>query len=151
MTQIEWIKIACHCTRCKKPLVLQQDPECPELVIKKWLPLIVCQRCGEYLEAYRRIDDATAYVCSQWVLVMNNGNAGEVASALRDKLIKLTQNAERLFNRRWNTLGTWCMDWVDLLMAKPEACRMAMRSQEKAHIWARQQADEPKPEATLKL
>lgn len=142
----QYVKHAANCTRCGKNLVLEQDPECPPLVIDKWLKNIVCNRCGKYLENYRRLDDAIAFVCNQWMLVRNSPSSANVAGATREKLTKLTQTLERLIAERWNTTTAWCLDWVDLLMDKPQACRMASRSQETMHRKAREGANAKRQE-----
>lgn len=141
---ISYVKHPANCTRCGKNLVLEQDPECPEIIIKKWFPLIVCNRCGKYLEGYRRLDDAIAFVCGKWAFVRGGQQRNEVIGPARDKLTRLTQEMERLLTERWNTTSAWSLDWVDLLIDKPEACRLASRSQETLHRRARENAEKPR-------
>ena len=138
---IDYVKHAATCTRCGKHLVLEQDPECPPLVIEKWMKIIVCNRCGKYLESYRRLDDAIAYVCNQWSLVMHKQAGHEVRGALRDKLTQLTKELQRLICERWNTTNEWCEDWVDFLIEQPHKSRMASKGQETLHRKARENAD----------
>lgn len=131
---VEWVKHAATCHKCGKHLVLNQDPECPDLLIEKWLPLIVCERCGTYLKEYTRIDDAMAKACADW-------NINRKDEKIREKLTNLTQRANRLFCRHWVTQFDWSSDWVDLLLEKPETCRQSMRWQERSHRKAREEAD----------
>jgi len=138
------IKHAAHCTRCKAPLVLEQDPECPPLAVEKWLAIIVCNRCGKYLESYRRIDDAIAYICGQYVLAMRSKSAGEVKAALGEQLTRLTQEFNRILCKRWTTTGAWSYELVEMLLEHPDKTRIALRMEEKNHRRARENADRQK-------
>lgn len=141
------IKIAAHCTRCKAPIVLTQDPECPTLVVEKWLRVIVCNRCGKYLEAYRRIDEAIALIGRQLMLGLKSSSYGEIRAAASEKLTALTHEFERIVTKRYNTTDSWSYDFVELLMDKPDKTHVALRMEESNHRRARERADKEAADA----
>lgn len=138
---IEVIEHAAHCTRCKKPLVLKQDATCPALHISAWLAIIVCDRCGKYLERLRTIDDAIAKVANRWMVASGARDPSAVRAECSEQLVKLTQGLMRVLRQRWDTTDTWSMDFVDLLLDKPDKTRIAVRHMARQHQQARENAD----------
>jgi hypothetical protein len=140
-TQAEPIKFAAQCTRCKCSIVLTQGDGCPKLAIDKWLKIVVCNRCGKYLEAYRRIDDAVSYVCGQFMLARKSSSIGQIRAALSEQLTRLTQEFNRILMKRWSTTSSWSTEIVELLLDKPDKTRIVLRMEEKNHRQARELAD----------
>ena len=135
------IEHAAHCTRCKKPLVLKQDPDCPALHIQAWIAIIVCDRCGKYLERLRAIDDKIASVANKWSIASGSRDPSAARSECSDQLVKLTQSLMRLLMQRWGTTDTWSMEVVEMLLDNPDKTRIAVRHLAKEHQTARQKAD----------
>ena len=117
-------------------------------MIEHWLRIIVCNRCGGYLEAYRRVDDAIAYVCTQLCLAIGTRGENDIRAVVREKLNALTRELNRILVKRWNTVAPWTGEFVDLLMEKPDKSRIAVRFEEKFHKSAREQSDKRQSAAT---
>ena len=135
------IEHAAHCTRCKKPLVLNQDAECPALRVPNWIAIIVCDRCGKYLERLRTIDDAIAKVANRWMIASGARDPSAVRAECSEQLVKLTQSLMRVLMQRWDTTDTWSLELVDMLLDSPDKTRLAVRHLAREHQTARENAD----------
>lgn len=135
------IKIAARCTKCGKDLVLSQHPDCPPLRVEMWLKIIVCNRCGAYLEALRKIDDAIAATCVQLMRPDKAKEPAQMRAFVSGQLERLTRELDRILCKRWVTTSCWSHEFVELLMDKPDKTRMAVRMEESNHRRAREQAD----------
>jgi hypothetical protein len=131
---------------------MNQDPECPPLVIEKWLKIIVCNRCGKYLEAYRRIDDSIAFIAGHVMLACKSASLDKVKSDASQKIVALTQELNRILTKRWNTTGQWSFEIVELMLEKPDMTRRICRMEEANHRKAREHADrEATQQGAMKL
>lgn len=141
MTKLEPVKIAAQCTRCKCNVLLNQDPECPPLAIDKWLKIVVCNRCGKYLEAYRQIEESIAFIAGQMMLAGKSSSFEKVKSDASQKLVSLTQELHRILTKRWNTVGQWSFEIVELILEKPNMSARICKMEESNHRKAREKAD----------
>ena len=138
---IKVIEHAAHCTKCKAPLVLKQDADCPPLRVQSWISIVVCNRCGKYLERLRSIDDAIAKVANKWAVASGSRDPSAARGECSGQLVKLTQSLMRLLTQRWDTTDNWSLELVDLLLEKPDKTRLAVRHLAREHQSAREAAD----------
>lgn len=132
-------KIAGQCNQCRRKLLLEVGAGCPPIRVEAWLKIVVCNRCGEYLEKYRRIDDAIAFVCNRWAMAGRNRDAARAQIA--GQLEALTRELVRVLTLRYDTTADWSMQFVEVLMECPDRSRIAVRLEEKSHRKARSEAD----------
>lgn len=132
-------RIPSKCTRCQCALMLEVGAGCPPIRVEAWMRIVVCNRCGKYLERYRQLDDAIAFVCSRWSMAGKNRDAAR--SQIFAQLEALTLSLVRLFCERWQTTAEWHPEFVDLLLDLPDRSRIAVRMEEATHKKARAEAD----------
>lgn len=135
-------KYAAKCTRCGKQLVLTVgDDACPELTIDKWLKIIVCNPCGDFLENMHRLERAMCHVCVQVMISERSKSRGDVRAAAEKKLTELTQEFTRRLSAHYTTINNWDHEFVDMLLERPNKCQAYLRMEASHHRKAREQAD----------
>lgn len=133
-------KIATKCTHCARSILLQPGPDCPPLRVALWLKIIVCNRCGEYLEKRRKLTEAIQGICTTVGLSPPSAMAAAAGKA-RDALSRLTQAYVTLLSKRWTTINDWSDEMVSLLLSSPLAATAALKAHEREHRKARERAD----------
>ena len=140
------MKLASECKACGKHVVLECDDQCPKLNLEKWLPIIVCNRCGDYMERRRLITERIQTACNQVIITATLKNKSEPMAKLRENLIQLTQSFCQLLCRRWQTTNDWSDEMVDIIMESPDKASLALRAHEGLHRRAREKADSEQKE-----
>lgn len=133
-------KIAAQCNHCRRNLLLQAGADCPRLRIDLWLKIVVCNRCGDYLEKRRTIIESSQAICTSVGLAPKSAYEAARERA-REPLIKLTQSFCHLLSKRWDTINDWSEEIVGMLLAQPMGATAALKAHERSHRRARETAD----------
>lgn len=137
------MKHAANCKECGKGLVLDAHDDCPQITIEKWLPIIVCNRCGDYLAQRVRLTEGIQHVCNRVNTAMQAGmrNLPEVKSAASEKLTQFTRKFVALLCNHWHTTNDWDVEMVNLIVEHPDRATVMLKAHEGAHRRAREKAD----------
>jgi hypothetical protein len=135
------MSIPAKCTKCGRGLSLECDPDCPPIRIELWLKIVVCNRCGEYLEKRRAILDSTQAICNGISQLIGTKAHGDACAKSADALTKLTQSFVALLVRRWNTRNDWDLEMVNMITSHPSSAMKSLVAHERSHRMAREKAD----------
>lgn len=87
-----------------------------------WLPKIVCDRCGKYVEDRRRASDAIFRACrilETATATLDAEKRGGIETRIREKLNKLTQRFSSIVCSYHRLTDVWEPDFPDMLCASP--------------------------------
>lgn len=121
--------IVTSCKFCKGPITATAHPDCPELHLEAWKPLLCCNRCGEFQEWFRRIINRARAAAGEWaVLLPTKREAGRQDTA--EKLAQITRRIADVVCRFYRIGYYWDQDFIDQIMEQPDKTERIIRAYE---------------------
>jgi len=111
----------CHCD-----IDAQADPDCPVEWVAKLLPLVCCDRCGDYQQWLNRATHVVKKMCYDWAAL----GPKKRAEKQNDLFVKLTGTTQRIATKvcAFHRISyEWDRDFVDQLMEKPDKAEFIVR------------------------
>lgn len=108
------------CRICRIAISLEPHPDCPELKIAGWLPLVVCNRCAEFRQWVWRAEKGVNAVCHRYWLLKCHGKEKDFTAEVRDRLNTLTRVFADRVCRHYGVATKWEPDFVQQLLDMPE-------------------------------
>lgn len=121
---------AYRCKFCGATGAAECDEQCPELKIEAWLPLLCCDRCGDYQEWLRTVLQRIAQWSRDWSLKSEKART-ENRIETRRKLESFTQKLAAKMCDHYRVDYTWTDDFVGELLAHPEVSQTIVRAYER--------------------
>ena len=108
------------CRVCGTKRVAEYDDQCPGVHIARWLGLIVCDRCHDYLVPRRRTEACISRLCLTLETVRMAGRQDSNAEAeIRRRFESLTRRYAKIVCDYYWLQPVWEQDWVEQLMEHP--------------------------------
>jgi hypothetical protein len=117
---------AYKCKFCGELGAATCDDECPGINIEKWLPLLCCNRCGDYQQWLNRATHVVKKMCYDWAAL----GPKKRAEKQNDLFVKLTETTQRIATKvcAFHRIPyEWDRDFVDQLMEKPDKAEFIVR------------------------
>lgn len=123
--------ITANCKFCKVPIVAEAHPDCPELNLKAWLPLLCCNRCGEFQQWLRKMIGWTRKTCVAWSTRPHKAREASRGET-HEELQRITRRiAEVVCKFHWIET-VWELDFVEQLMERPDRAEAIVKLYEGA-------------------
>jgi hypothetical protein len=119
------MNVAYDCKVCKRHGVITL-PETEHVIIniEKWLPLLTCNRCADYLTDRRSCLERIQKVCVALIgLRLDPPKVeamGRLEQGARNKLTELTKKFTTIICEHFHKQNYWDVEFVNLLMDHPD-------------------------------
>jgi hypothetical protein len=107
------------------------DDECPAITIEKWLPLLCCNRCGDYQAWFHRQLSRVGRWSKDWAQKTHKDREEGKGEAFR-KLEKFTKQIAAVMCRFYRVEHTWSDEVVSELLAHPDKTIVVLRAFERS-------------------
>ena len=113
------------CKFCKHEGIVTIGDDYPVdmIHVEKWIPMICCPRCADYMESKRKLSDAIQRICfgiSAARQTLEAEKAFEVEARMRDKLEKITKKFCTLVCGYHRKTSVWDVEFVNMLAERPD-------------------------------
>ena len=115
------MKIETKCKFCLREIEMEVDQsgfENPSLNTRLWLKNVACQRCADFYRVKNDTSEQIGKICHLLLVKRDDKNFVEAA---REKLKQKTQNLCRLICDFKFAQFTWDIEFVNMLMERPDA------------------------------
>lgn len=114
------MNIAYNCKFCKRPGIAVAEDGVDMFQIQKWIPMLACNRCADYMEGKRKLIDSIKKVCLDLVAADHRGKRNsEIETSSRAMLEALTKKFARIVCDYFHLQNVWDVEFVNMLMEKP--------------------------------
>jgi len=125
------VNFAYKCKFCGAMGVAVCDDECPGINIEKWLPLLCCNRCGDYHSWFRRKLEQVAKWSSDWAQKTHKEREEGKGAAFRE-LESFTKKIAAVMCKFYRVDYTWSDDVVSELLAHSNQTMIVLRAFERS-------------------
>jgi hypothetical protein len=127
------IPFTCHC--CQRNGVATYDATCAPIRLERWVPLLVCNRCGDFHAGRRLMADGLWKTCYSLAVIMDTVPDASVRSEAirqaRERLnVKTKMFAAHVCNF-WRVMTMWEPDFTQILLEKPRQCEQVLKDYER--------------------
>ncbi len=113
------------CKFCGRPAQVDPGPDRFGIFdMKKWITLLCCNSCGEFMEDKRKIEDAVKHECLRiWAYRKQEKDHQKVSKEevrAEEILTALTKRYARLVCDHYRVAFTWDAEFTNMLMDNPQ-------------------------------
>lgn len=110
------------CKACKKPGAVVVNDGIEMFTIQKWLPLLCCNRCADYLESRRKLRESimrASVTLSRARIVATGQDLLNIEAKIRESLVGHTKRLTTVVADYCHKVNAWEVEVVNMLMDKP--------------------------------
>lgn len=124
---MSYVTAEAACKLCGRKITLSCDPICPPDWADSFARMACCNRCYDFREASERCGTRIVNCCHILQSLRANGKKDPAREKqLSEALTWLTKSYCREAGKYYGAQNLWHQEFVDLLMAKPEASGRAL-------------------------
>jgi hypothetical protein len=114
------MNIEYQCKLCGRKGAVEVDDGVELFTIAEWKPILCCNRCADFLESKRNLEDKIKKVAIVLNLVRRGFGGKYSESAIREKFDFHARKFAALVCHHFHKSMVWDDEFVNLLMDKPE-------------------------------
>lgn len=117
------MKVEYRCKFCHRPGVVEIPEEDTKITdemfrMERWIPLLTCNRCADYLVAKRQTIDAILYACRELEVAPESKREKALAKS-RNSLTSLTKRFYFIVCNYYRKPNQWNAELLELLIEHP--------------------------------